>query len=203
MLIKILLSIVNKFDFLFYSEQSGFTFPFTVPLNGGASFRWSFGPISAWGSIESTTILTTLPSLYRDLQVRKLVTNWICLSIYLVQYVCSRHLSISPKWTTVLILILEWVVLDHLEIRSKSAWKPQTDIWTSLWHLNWTDLYRVKLNGIIDTAQNHVTFVTGSSMINYYRALSLFFQIMITWSTVDAVQVILYSHFTKKLFQLF
>jgi len=29
----------------------------------GASFRWSFGPLSAWGSIESTTILTTHPSL--------------------------------------------------------------------------------------------------------------------------------------------
>ena len=32
-------------------------------INGGASFRWSFGPLSAWGSIESTTILTTHPSL--------------------------------------------------------------------------------------------------------------------------------------------
>ena len=32
-------------------------------LNGNASFRWSFGPHSAWGSIESTTILTTHPSL--------------------------------------------------------------------------------------------------------------------------------------------
>ena len=32
-------------------------------LNRGASFRWSFGPLSAWGSIESTTTLTTHPSL--------------------------------------------------------------------------------------------------------------------------------------------
>ena len=32
-------------------------------INGGASFRWSFGPLSAWGSIVSTTILTTHPSL--------------------------------------------------------------------------------------------------------------------------------------------
>ena len=32
-------------------------------INEGASFRWSFGPLSAWGSIESTTILTTHPSL--------------------------------------------------------------------------------------------------------------------------------------------
>ena len=32
-------------------------------INGGASFQWSFGPHSVWGSIESTTILTTHPSL--------------------------------------------------------------------------------------------------------------------------------------------
>ena len=37
-------------------------------INGGASLRWSFGPLSAWGSIETTTILTTHPSLVlRDL----------------------------------------------------------------------------------------------------------------------------------------
>ena len=35
-------------------------------INGGASFRWSFGPHSAWGSIESTTILTTHPSLHKS-----------------------------------------------------------------------------------------------------------------------------------------
>ena len=32
-------------------------------LNWGASFRWSFGPLSTWGSIESTIIFTTHPSL--------------------------------------------------------------------------------------------------------------------------------------------
>ena len=32
-------------------------------LNGGTSFRWSFGPNFAWGSIESNTILITRPSL--------------------------------------------------------------------------------------------------------------------------------------------
>ena len=32
-------------------------------VNGGASFRWSFGPLSVWGSIDATTILTTRPSL--------------------------------------------------------------------------------------------------------------------------------------------
>ena len=32
-------------------------------INWDASFRWSFGPLSAWGSIESMTILTTHPSL--------------------------------------------------------------------------------------------------------------------------------------------
>ena len=29
-------------------------------INGGASFRWSFGPLSAWGGIESTIILTAI-----------------------------------------------------------------------------------------------------------------------------------------------
>ena len=33
-------------------------------VNGGASFRWSFSKLSAWGSIESTAILTTHSSLY-------------------------------------------------------------------------------------------------------------------------------------------
>ena len=32
-------------------------------INRGASFWWSFGSLSAWGSKESTTILTTHPSL--------------------------------------------------------------------------------------------------------------------------------------------
>ena len=32
-------------------------------IKGGASFRWSFGPLSTWGSIVSTTILTTHPIL--------------------------------------------------------------------------------------------------------------------------------------------
>ena len=36
---------------------------FTGRLNGGASFRLSFDPHSAWDSIESTTILTAHPSL--------------------------------------------------------------------------------------------------------------------------------------------
>ena len=36
---------------------------YQVVLNGGASFRWSFCPHSAWRSIESTTILTTDPIL--------------------------------------------------------------------------------------------------------------------------------------------
>ena len=36
---------------------------FFLFLNGGASFRWSFGPLFAWDSTELTTILTTNPSL--------------------------------------------------------------------------------------------------------------------------------------------
>ena len=36
-------------------------------VNRGASFRWSFGPHSALGSIESTTIFTTHPSLQQQI----------------------------------------------------------------------------------------------------------------------------------------
>ena len=32
-------------------------------VNRGALFRWSVGPLSAWGSIESNTVLTKHPSL--------------------------------------------------------------------------------------------------------------------------------------------
>ena len=41
-------------------------FWYQLVVNGGASFRWSFGPLFPWGSIESTTILTTHPSLESD-----------------------------------------------------------------------------------------------------------------------------------------
>ena len=39
----------------------------TRRVNGDVSFRWSFVPHFAWGSIESTTILTTHPSLQTHL----------------------------------------------------------------------------------------------------------------------------------------
>ena len=47
-------------------------------LNGDASFRWPFGPHSAWGSKESTTILTTHPSLplQRSLDVCMNIKNF-------------------------------------------------------------------------------------------------------------------------------
>ena len=35
-----------------------------------ASFRWSFGPICAWGSIETMTIGTTHPTLVYETQKR-------------------------------------------------------------------------------------------------------------------------------------
>ena len=50
----------------FFSVRTQTAYPPVVrrqPINGGASFRWLFGLLSAWGSIESTTILTTHPSL--------------------------------------------------------------------------------------------------------------------------------------------
>ena len=45
------------------SKMHGHLHQNDIRLNWGASFRWSFGPLSAWGTIESTTILTTHPSL--------------------------------------------------------------------------------------------------------------------------------------------
>ena len=45
------------------------------PLNGGASFRWSFGPIFTWGGIESTTILITHSSLVFVLTKRIIIKN--------------------------------------------------------------------------------------------------------------------------------
>ena len=47
----------------------------TVLVNGGASFRWSFVPHFAWDSIESTTILTTYPSLQLGIG-RNGVSHW-------------------------------------------------------------------------------------------------------------------------------
>ena len=48
-----------------FRYTSEFIFYWYFGLNGHASFRWSFGPNSAWGSIEPTTILATHPSLAR------------------------------------------------------------------------------------------------------------------------------------------
>ena len=59
-------------------------------LNGGASFRWSFGPLFAWVSIESTTILTTHPSLlvtesgWHQSEKMQNNSNYIKLFAYLV-----------------------------------------------------------------------------------------------------------------------
>ena len=38
-------------------------------VNGGAFFRWSFGRLSAWGRIDSTTILITHPSLVKNTDI--------------------------------------------------------------------------------------------------------------------------------------
>ena len=38
-------------------------------VNGGAFFRWSFGRLSAWGCIDSTTILITHPSLVKNTDI--------------------------------------------------------------------------------------------------------------------------------------
>ena len=55
----------GPFNFLFenYDHVSKSDFG---PLNWSASFRWSFGPLSAWVSIELTTLLTTHPTLFNS-----------------------------------------------------------------------------------------------------------------------------------------
>ena len=80
-------------------------------MNRGACFRWSFGPLTAWRIIESTTILTTHPSLLWAAQWPASVLKW---PIGLVQsYVNSNFwwnfdfvLKNSFTWTN-LYLILE------------------------------------------------------------------------------------------------
>ena len=39
-------------------------------VNWGASSRWSFPPISAWGSIETTTMRRMLPTLLFRVRVQ-------------------------------------------------------------------------------------------------------------------------------------
>ena len=53
---------MNQYSYQYFNEYFN-----TKLINGGASFRWSFGPLSAWGSIESTTLLTAHPSLLKKL----------------------------------------------------------------------------------------------------------------------------------------
>ena len=51
-----------------------------VIINGGASFRWSFGPLSVWDSIESMTILTTHPSLHVSNNVVLILQSFLFMS---------------------------------------------------------------------------------------------------------------------------
>ena len=61
-------------------------------LNGGASFRWSFGPLAAWGSKESSTILTTHPSLEK-------MTSKIPYAVIFSENYDEIQLEIFKIWT--------------------------------------------------------------------------------------------------------
>ena len=63
-------------------------------LNGGASFQWSFGPHSAWGSIESTAILTTYPSLLDFVDMHH---NRPVLTKNQIQFGTARSKPVSSK----------------------------------------------------------------------------------------------------------
>ena len=43
-----------------------------ISIKWGASSRWSFGPNSTWGSIETTTIWKTRPSLILNFEPSKM-----------------------------------------------------------------------------------------------------------------------------------
>ena len=84
----------------FFNDLNKHEDKYSVGINGGAPFRWSFDPLSVWGSRESTTILTTNPSL------RLLfLTQMQNLSEKYIHYHCYRYTSFVE--TTSFITLLE------------------------------------------------------------------------------------------------
>ena len=75
-------------------------------INWGASFRWSFGPLSAWGSIESTTIVSTHPSLLEVIESELISNDTQCLSFkinfqamtFVISPKISEFSSRAQKW---------------------------------------------------------------------------------------------------------
>ena len=76
-------------------------------INGGASFRWSFGPLSAWGSMEPTTIYTTRPSLYSYFYIFA-EKDKFCV----VQYHCFQ--SILWFQLEILVQLTDWLIFSEI-----------------------------------------------------------------------------------------
>ena len=139
----------------------------------GASFRWLFGPLSAWGSVVSTIILTThlsLPSLsysygwYITCNIRVRV-NLLVISYYTSEFrrLASKrlkHVECSEQWQFYQSVIIriplkdsEWcmlAVLTHYNLvtNGKHAYTIRTTaINQSLIYFSWMtneDIFRLK-----------------------------------------------------------
>ena len=98
-------------------------------INGGASFRWSFGLLFAWGSIESTTILTTHPSL------RQIPGKWV---IYLSHAWWSLRTDVKNKSFWIKNAVGKAVIFRAGNAKKEFSAFPPLVVWydSKMWFLN-------------------------------------------------------------------
>ena len=85
-------------------------------INGGAFFRWSFDPLSAWGSIESTTILTTHVSLFSLWnQFFSLFRIWYQKMQHVIS-LATPSITLGGQMTTVVRRVTEYTLLPEVVI---------------------------------------------------------------------------------------
>ena len=109
-----------------------------ICINGGASFRWSFDPLSAWGSIVSTTIVTTHPSLLRTTTERfsiiavaidkSPISDNICNEslfdakmIFVNWLIALSNQNQLPKWCSTYLIISCWFESFVIAFRTSSS----------------------------------------------------------------------------------
>ena len=119
-----------------------------------ASFQWSFGPNSAWGSKESTTILTTRPSLY-------FCKRWVIWTFDLV-HDCSISIDLAVLFHPHLLYSLTrplklnrpssliwyqskdrpfWCDVQTFDIRVRSEFHQKTKVFKSIVHRTFSFLF--------------------------------------------------------------
>jgi len=125
---KITKTITKVNSWFFTNSPYVWFWSFFLEVNGGASFRWSFGPLSAWGSTGSTTILTTHPSLWKlkfwNFPEFSLTMFWHWSEIFVVLY--------GTRWCSVTEHFLDFLVIDILGCFGlKLSWNfiPQQVYW--------------------------------------------------------------------------